>query len=134
MSEEIKVIAFMLRDLGEHARSPFPELLVYEPENALPRLPMGLAREGQDLRMRALKIATKHSGIGNFSSIKPLQPKGVESPWLIARNEPLGSLRHWRHLLDGNRIHVRWAPLDGRLRLSDPSQSLLAKYESLLLD
>ena len=134
MPSDIKVIAFIVRDFGEQARLPFPELLVYEPENALPRLPIGFGGEGDDLRRLALHIATRHSGIGNFSSIKPLASKGDDSPWLIRRNEPLGSLRHWRRRLDGNKIKVHWAFLDGQLRLSGDSQSLLAAYEHLLLD
>ncbi len=125
-----RVVSFIVRE-----KDIFPELLCIEhPQEGL-MIPEGGVREGEEPRRAALRIASRLTDLGNFSSIAEItQPGDANRKFFkLVRNEPPGAPGYWRHVQGGLVVRVRWMRLDGHILLSGEAGTWLAEYERLLL-
>jgi hypothetical protein len=127
----MRVVSFIVRYKGV-----IPELLCME--HALEGLviPEGEVLDGEEPRRAGLRIASRFSDLGNFSSIAQIASEndGDLRFFKIVRNEPPGALGYWRHRLGGEIVKVRWLSMDGRIPLSPEPGKWLARHETLLLN
>lgn len=126
-----RVVSFIVRE-----KDIFPELLVVEHPLHGFMLPEGKVEAGENARRAALRVASRHSDLGNFSSIEEITrtESSTHRFYKVWRNEPPGALGYWRHSLLGVKVRVKWMRLDGHIRLGGEAQTWLAEYEHRLLE
>lgn len=126
-----RVVSFIIRK-----KNIIPELLCIEHPHEGLILPEGVVHEDEDPRRAALRIATRHTDLGNFSSIAEVTGSGDMDRrfYKLIRNEPPGALGYWRHVLSGVMVRVRWMHLDGDIPLDREPAAWLAEYEPQLLE
>lgn len=129
---EVRVVSFVMRE-----KDVFPELLCIEHPRKGLILPEGPAREGEEPRRAALRVASRQTDLGNFSSIVEITRSNAKEGqrfFKLRRNEPPGALGYWRHRIEGVDVRVRWMMLDGRVPLAGDARDWLASHEELLFN